>query len=202
MPEDFKDVRDVEIDAQLFVLSEISDEAFTAYRVANHIGDQYAAALAVTLLPYLLKHTEYREKFDARVAEIAAAHGITIDEDEITPGCDCDHCKLQMARGKSVPEEVKVQIAETVPNAEKIQICKSIGLDPTPEVIAYLNKLAEDAMKGGPLSKAYVDAGAIVVSRVDIEAPVIGNVSLASVGFNKTKFKPIYDGGASSLCNN
>lgn len=41
----------------------------------------------------------------------------------------------------------------------------AMGLEPTEEMLAFVDKIVEDAHVGGELSKPYVDAGAIVVKK-------------------------------------
>ena len=98
-------------------------------------------------------------------------------------------------------EELVAERQETRGDEAKEQAVRNLGLDPSEELIEFIDTLTEDAKRGGALSKPYLASGAIVIHEATIPIPGIGDFVTKSINLHKTKFKEVYLGGGSSQMN-
>jgi hypothetical protein len=140
---------------------------------------------------------------DDELETVTKSLGLTVDEGIIRGKRLAvyllDNPEYQAALDKRV-EEIQAERKETNQDAGKKEAVRKLGLEPTPELIEFIDALTEDASKGGPLSKPYVDAGAIVVHNKTIDLPAgIGEFTVNGVALSKTRFKEVYLGGSSQM---
>ncbi len=63
----------------------------------------------------------------------------------------------------------------------------ALGLEPSPELLEYMDQIAISAIEGGPLAQPFIEAGAIKV-KTKIISP---GVMVKGVGFHETKFAEV-----------
>lgn len=142
------------------------------------------------------------EELEAVIAQL----GLTIDEGIIRGKRLAvyllDNPEYQEALDKRSDEiiaERRAKASKSPTKTETENLIK-LGLEPSKELALFLDQLADDAVKGGPLSKPYVDSGAIVIRSQDV---IPGVVALNAVCFHKTKFAEVFNNKSeSSQMNN
>lgn len=143
---------------------------------------------------------------DDELEDAVKSFGLTVDEGIIRGKrltvYLLDNPEYQEALDKRVDEIITERRtkASKGPTKAETESMQKLGLEPSKELAAFLDQLADDAVKGGPLSKPYVDSGAIVIHSQDV---VPGIVALNAVCFHKTKFAEVFNNksGSSQLNN-
>lgn len=143
MKEEFS--KNVELDAQLAIASHKFDNDDAAFEVRfKELGIPDASTGMRRAMWVCQQDREYINSVRARFRELGKVEGIDDIEDIIAyPRAKGDH-SIVIERG----------------NLEKIA---AMGLDPTEEMLDFVNRICEDAKVGGPLSKPYIDADVIRV---------------------------------------
>lgn len=136
------------------------------------------------------------------LAAVTKSFGLTIDEGIIRGKRLAvyllDNPEYQEALDKRIDEISSERRAKK--GTTKDETLQALGLEPSKELAAFLDQLSEDAAVGGPLSKPYLDAGAMVVQKQDL---IPGVCELSAVCFHKTKFAELFNRnqGSSQLNN-
>jgi hypothetical protein len=140
---------------------------------------------------------------DAALEAATKRFGLTVDE-AIIRGKRLavhllDNPEYQKALDKR-SDEIIAERKATLPTPAETEAIKRLGLEPSKELAVFIDQLADDAIAGGPLSKPYVDAGAILVKATEI---IPGFVDLSAVYIDRTKFKQVFDANSGgSYLNN
>ena len=86
----------------------------------------------------------------------------------------------------------RIPLSEATPDS-----LKEIGLPETPEMVEFVNQIAEAAATGSPLAKPYLDAKVVVVVRTEVSPGIM----IEGVGFDKTNFARMVMESTSAYAN-
>lgn len=75
----------------------------------------------------------------------------------------------------------------------QLEDLKRLGLESTPEMLEFVNQLAEAASANAPLAQPYIEAGAIKIYQKE----VFPGVTFQAVGFHHTKLAEMLKAPAS-----